>query len=52
MSLVTKNASAGYLGYFLKIRTSEKRTTEIRRSQGPSVLETGIPLQIGMLIQT
>ena len=29
--------SAGYLDYFLKIRTSENRTTEIRRSQGLSV---------------
>ena len=28
---------AGYFGYFLKICTSENRTTEIRRSQGPCV---------------
>ena len=34
---VVKIALAGYLDYFLKMRTSENRTTEIRRSQWPSV---------------
>ena len=29
-----------YLGYLLKMHTSENRTTEIRRSQGPSVILT------------
>jgi hypothetical protein len=33
---------AGYLGYSLKMRTSEIRTIEIRRSQGSSLLSRGI----------
>ena len=37
MTYVVKIASAGYLGNFLKLRTSENRITEIRRSQGPGV---------------
>ena len=35
---VVKIAEAGYLGIFLKMHTSENRTTEIRRSQGPGAL--------------
>ena len=30
-----KKTISEYLGYFLKMRTSENRTTEIRRSQNP-----------------
>ena len=33
-----KIASAGYLGYFLKMRMSENCNTEIRMSQGPGVV--------------
>ena len=32
-----KIQQAGYLGYFLKMRMSENRTTEIRWNQGPVV---------------
>ena len=31
-----------YLGSVLKMRTSENRTTEIHRSQGPGVLATSV----------
>ena len=42
--LYWKIAQAGYLGYFLKMRTNENRTTEIRRSQGPGVVQQTIYL--------
>ena len=41
-----KIAWAGYLGYFLKMCTSENRTTEIRMSQGPDVTKVCPQIQM------
>jgi hypothetical protein len=41
---VVKIEKAGYLGYFLKMRTSDIRITEIRRSQGLGVWNFRITL--------
>ena len=42
-----KIALAVYLGYFLKMGTSENRTTEIRSNQEPSVIGIIITLLEG-----
>ena len=38
LHLCCENRISWFLGYFLKMRTSENRTTEIHRNQGPGVL--------------